>query len=188
MFQDCKMAEKKKKFYKANAETSKPKKEATKQVKAKKTKSLDPSIPLLTKDPETWALWLEACSLFCQTTFKMIPYVVSDVAYPVREVPSMEMFADRRYAAIDEETKKELLKKKWVQYIKDEDTEKAEKIVFLGKIFQTISTESQNEIRVNEKWKEGDHDGLVALKILIMTHPSRTSMLKTKTAINVARK
>ena len=94
----------------------------------------------------------------------------ADLEYPTRTSPSEAMFENDEYRGMSREAMKAVLDKEWVEFFKESKMFKNEKVISIGKVFQTISTESQNALTTHENWKEKNRDPLEAAKILMTTH------------------
>ncbi len=106
-----------------------------------------------------------------------MPFMFADLEYPTRPAPSEAMFQSEEYAGMSADAMRIVLDREWVEFFKEGKKFKGEKIMSIGKIFQTISTESQNALVTHERWEEKDHDPLEATKILMTTHTTRTTHL-----------
>ena len=105
------MSEEKKPKHPKKGEPKKAQEKSQKKpVRSKKTKSLDPSIPLLElNNPSTWSPWYEAMSLWCQTTCETIPFLFADMEYPDFPVSSEDIFDRPEFQNMSAEARKIVL-------------------------------------------------------------------------------
>ncbi len=103
-------------------------------VRSTKAKSLDPSIPMLEKDPATFSPWYEAIDLWAQTHLKKIPYVVKRLRYPARIPPRIENYDGAEFQGMSAETKQKALEKDWIVYARSGPDLKEEKVLLYGKV------------------------------------------------------